>query len=189
MLQQGSKVASKEGVHVHPYTTVLPDHQQADQVAIKPRFLVSAGEQWAIFERRPLGEFMHVRDAELERAWITSDVTREQRVAGEIAIGPHDEARMRILRSEERLERIFLSLAKGRQVGAPVGMVVRAWSVSSRRRRERYWTDCARKVVTVETVAHGHASVDFGNPGTIQSLSDIIDWGNLLGLETPSQGR
>lgn len=134
MLKQGSEVASEECVHVHPYTSIPPDHQQANQIAIKPRFLVTAREQWAIFERRTLGEFMRVRDAELECAWITSDVTREQRVAGEIAIGPHDEARMWILRSEERLERKFLSPAEGRQVGTPIGMVVRAWSVSRRRR-------------------------------------------------------
>jgi hypothetical protein len=38
-------------------------------------------------------------------------------------------------------------------------------------------------------VTHSHASVDFGNPRTIQSFGDIIDRGNLLGLETPSQGR
>ena len=55
-----------------------------------------------------------------------SDVAREERVAGEIAIGPHDEARMQVLRGEERLERVFLSLIRGRQVGAPVGMVVRS---------------------------------------------------------------
>ena len=190
MLKQGSKVASEEGVHVHPYTSIPPDDQQTDQIAIKPRFLVTAREQWAIFERRTPGEFLHVRDAELERAGITSDITRKQRVAGEIAIGPHDEARMRILRSEERLERVFLSFAEVRQVGAPIGMVVRPWSVSRRRRRGgRYWADGARKVVAVETVAHSHASVDFSNPRTVQSFGDIIDRGYLLGLETSSQGR
>ena len=55
--------------------------------------------------------------------------------ASMIAIGPHDEARMRILRSEERLERVFLSLGEGRQVGAPIGMVVRARTVSRKHRR------------------------------------------------------
>ena len=72
---------------------------------------------------------MHVRNAELECVRIAGDVTCEQRVAGEIAIGPHDEVRVRILRSEERLERVILSLAKGRQVGEPIGMVVRARTV------------------------------------------------------------
>jgi hypothetical protein len=45
------------------------------------------------------------------------------------------------------------------------------------------------KVVADETLAHGHARVDFGDPGTAQSLGDIIERGNLLGPETPSQGR
>ncbi len=48
--------------------------------------------------------------------------------------------------------------------------------------------DGARKVVAVETVAHGHASMDLGGPRTIQSLRDIVNWGNLLGLEAPAQG-
>ena len=34
---------------------------------------------------------MRVRDAELERVWITSDVAREERVVGEVAVGQHDE--------------------------------------------------------------------------------------------------
>ena len=81
---------------------------------------------------------MRVCDAELERVQITSYATREQRFAGEITVGPHDEARgMQILRGEERLERSLLSLAKGRQVGAPIGMVVRACSVSRKRRGGR----------------------------------------------------
>ncbi len=101
VLKQGCKVASEERVHIHPYASISPDHQQAYEITVKPRFLVTAREQRAIFEWRALGEFMHVRDAKLNRARIASDVTREQRVAREIAIGPHDEARMRVLRSEE----------------------------------------------------------------------------------------
>ena len=96
---------------------------------------------------------------------------------------------MRVLRGEKGLERVFLSLAEGRQVGAPIGMVVRARSVGRKCRGRRQRADGARKIVAVETQAHGHASVDVGDPGTIQSLTDIIDRGNLLGLEAPAQGR
>ena len=124
MLEHG-KVASEEGLHVRPYTCIPSDQEQANQIAIKPRLLVTTREQRAIFERRNLGEFTRVCDAELKRVWITSDVGRVQRVAGEIAVGLHDEARMRTLRGEERLEGVFLSFAKGRQIGALVGMVVR----------------------------------------------------------------
>ena len=92
VFKQGSKVASKESVHIHPYASIPPDYQQADQITIKPRLLVTAREQRAIFERRSPGECMHVRDAELERAWIAGDVACEQRVSREIAIGPHDKA-------------------------------------------------------------------------------------------------
>ena len=130
---------------------------------------------------------MHVRDAELERVWIAGDVTCEQRVAGEIAIGPHDEARARVLRREERLERVFLSLAKGRQVGAPIGMVVRARPVG-RKGGGRQRADGARKVVTVEAEAHGHAGVDVGGLGPIQPLADVVGRGSLLGREAAAQG-
>ena len=130
---------------------------------------------------------MHVRDAELECIRIAGDVTCEQRVAGEIAIGPHDEARVRVLRREERLERVFLSLAKGRQVDAPVGMVVRARPVG-RKCRGRQRADGARKVVAVETEAHGHAGVDVGDLGPIQPLADVVRRGSLLGREAAAQG-
>ena len=144
MLEQG-KVASEEGVHVHPYNYIPLDYRQGDQIVIKPRLLVTAREQQAIFERRALGGFTRVRDAELERSWITSDVTREQRVAGEIAVGPHDEARMRILCGEERLERIFLFFAKGGQcVWCVVGLALAqrkavwgGWCPQSRSSRDR----------------------------------------------------
>ena len=130
---------------------------------------------------------MHVRNAELECVWIAGDVTCEQRVAREIAIGPHDEARVRVLRGEERLERVFLSLAKGRQVGAPIGMIVRARTVG-RKRGGRQRADGARKVVAVEAEAHGHASVDLGDLRTVQSLADVVGRRNLLGIEAPAQG-
>ena len=130
---------------------------------------------------------MHVRDAELECIRIAGDVTCEQRVAGEIAIGPHDEARVRVLRREERLEREFLSLAKARQVDAPVSMVVRARPVG-RKCRGRQRADGARKVVAVEAEAHGHAGVDVGDLGPIQPLADVVRRGSLLGREAAAQG-
>lgn len=151
MLEQGSKVASEEHIHVHPYAAIPPDHQQSDQVPVKPRFLILADEQRTIFERRTLGEFTCVRDAKLKRARIARDVTREQRVAGEVTVGPHDEARMRVLRRKERFERVFLSLAELRQVGAPIRVIVRAGPVWRERRGLHGAADGAGKVVAVET--------------------------------------
>lgn len=188
VLEQGCEVASEEGIHVHPYAAIPPHHQQPDHVTVKPRFLIAAGEQRAVFERRTLGELTHVRDTELERFRKTRDVAREQRVAGEVAVGPHDEARaVRVLRREERLERVFLSLAERRQVGAPIRVVVRARSVW----RERHcWhgANGAGKVVAVEAETHGHAGVDLGVSGSVQPLADVVRRGDLVGLEAAAQG-
>jgi len=185
VLKQGGEVAAEEGVHVHPYATILPNHQQADQIAICPRFLVAALQQRAIFERRAPGELVHVRNTELERIWIARDVAREQRIAGEVAIGPHDEARAWVLRSEEGLERVFLSLAERGEVGSPVGVVVGTRPVSV----WRGGADGARKVVAVEAEAHGHARVHLCAPRAIQTLADVVERGRLLGLEASTQGR
>ena len=189
MLEQGREVASEEGIHVHPYAAIPPDHQQPDQVAVKPRLLIAALQQRAVFERCAPGELTHVRDAKLERVRIPRGVAREQRVAGEVAVGPHDEARVaRVLRREERLERVFLSLAERRQVGAPIRVVVRARSVW-RERCRRHGANGAGKVVAVEAETHGHAGVDVGVSGAVQPLADVVRRGDLVGLEAAAQGR
>ena len=191
MLEQRCEVASEEGIHVHPYAAITPDHQQADQVTVKPRFLITALQQRAVFERRTSREFTHFCDTELERARITRDVAREQRIAREVAVGPHDEARVRVLRREERLEGVFLSLAKRGQVGAPIRVVVRARSVWRERRRHRHWhgANGAGKVVAVEAETHGHAGVDLGVSGAVQPFADVVRRGDLVGLEAAAQGR
>jgi len=120
---------------------------------------------------------MHDCDAELEHIQITRDVTHEQRVAGEIAIGPHDEAQMRILHSEERLEYIPVTCQRWPNWCANRYGSSCAVGLAQLLRRMVMGGLCP-KIVAVETMAHGHASVDFSNPGTIQSLSDIIDHGN-----------
>jgi len=131
---------------------------------------------------------MHICDAKLEHTWITSDVTHKQRIAREIAIGPHDEAQMRILHSEERLE--YIPVAHQRQPSHCTNRYSSSCMVGLiQLLRRTVMGRLCLKIVAVETMAHGHASMDFGNTGTIQLLSDIIDWGNLLGLETPSQGH
>ena len=190
VLEQGREVASEEAIHVHPYAAILPHHQQPDQVTVKPRLLIAALQQRAVIERRTPGELTHVRDAELERVRITHDVAREQRVAREVAVGPHDEARVaRVLRREERLERVLLSLAKRRQVGAPIRVVVRARSVWRERRCCWHGANGAGKVVAVEAETHGHAGVDLGVSGAVQPLTDVVRRGDLVGLEAAAQGR